>query len=263
MFERFTDDARAVVRCAVDSASRLGHRYVGTEHLLLAVAAADEPAGAVLREQGVTPERVKEEIVRQIGIGAGAGLFAGLDEEALAAIGIDLDAVRARIEASFSDDTLYRAAQSVYTQQRRRRRSWRPRRKRSVIRPGAVDAKGRYVPPDRQHLPFTPRAKKVLESSAREAVGLQSGHIGVEHMALAVIGADNGLVLSILSALHAHGKELRAIILTRYRQASLTVCGWRSGRRSRPGNSRGRRRNPHRLTASAGPTGRGPTRDPR
>ena len=225
MFERFTDDARAVVRCAVDSASRLGHRYVGTEHLLLAVAAADEPAGAVLRERGVTPERVKEEIVRQIGLGAGAGLFAGLDEEALAAIGIDLDAVRARIEASFSDDALYRAARSVYAQQRRRRRRWRPRhwrprRKPAGVRPGAVDAKGRYVPPDRQHLPFTPRAKKVLELSVREAVGLQSGHIGVEHMALALVGADNGLVPSILSALHAHGKELRATILTRYRQAS-------------------------------------------
>ena len=264
MFERLTADARAVVRRAADSANGLGHRYIGTEHLLLAVAAADEPAGAVLREQGVTPERVKEEIVRQVGLGAGAGLFAGLDQQALAAIGIDLDAVQARIEASFSDDMLYRAAQSVYAQHRRGPRRWRrPWRKRNPIRPSAVDAKGRFVPPDRQRLPLTPRSRQVLERSLREAVGLQSGQIGVEHLALALVGADSGLVPSILSALHAHGKELRAIILTRYRQASLTACGWRLGRRSRPGNGRGRRRNPHPRTASAGPTGHDPARDPR
>ena len=223
MFESFTDDARAVVRRAVDSARRLGHRQVGTEHLLLAVAGADVPAGEVLREQGVTPELVKEQIVRKVGLGAGAGLFAGLDEGALAAIGIDLDVVRATIEASFSEGALYRAAQSVYAQQRRRPRRWRPRlprRRRNGIRPGSVDAMGRYVPPDRQHLPFTPRAKKVLELSFREAVALKDGHIGVEHIALALIGADNGLAPSILTALHTHASPLRTAILNRYRRAS-------------------------------------------
>jgi ATP-dependent Clp protease ATP-binding subunit ClpA len=223
MFERFTDDARAVVRRAVDSANRLGHRQVGTEHLLLAIAAAEAPAGEVLREQGVTPELVKDQIVRKVGLGAGAGLFAGLDENALAAIGIDLDAVRATIEASFSEAALYRAAQSVYAQQRRRPRRWRPRlhrRKWNGIRPGSVDAKGRYIPPDRQHLPFTPRAKKVLELSYRESLTLKDTYIGVEHIALAVVGAGEGLAPSILSALHAHAALLRTAILNRYRQAS-------------------------------------------
>jgi hypothetical protein len=38
--------------------------------------------------QGVTPELVEEEIVRRVGLGAGAGLFGGLDQDALATIEI-------------------------------------------------------------------------------------------------------------------------------------------------------------------------------
>jgi hypothetical protein len=235
MFESFTEDARAVVRRAGEYARRFGHRQVGTEHLLLAVADADVPAGEVLRDLGVTPELVKDQIVRQVGLGAGAGLFTGLDEKALAAIGIDLDTVRATIEASFSDAALYRAAQSVYAQQRRHPRNWRPRlprrhprnwrprlphRRRDGIRPGSVDVTGRYVPPDRQHLPYSPPARKVLELSFREALTLKDGYIGVEHIALALVGADNGRASSILSALHTHAALLRSAILNRYRKAS-------------------------------------------
>jgi ATP-dependent Clp protease ATP-binding subunit ClpA len=102
-------DARAVVVHAQEHARRLGHRYVGCEHLLLAVASTDQPANAVLREQGISPDRVEEEIVRCVGLGGAAGLFSDLDRDALSAIGIDLDAVRARMEASFGSDALARA----------------------------------------------------------------------------------------------------------------------------------------------------------
>jgi Clp amino terminal domain, pathogenicity island component len=101
MFERFTGDARATVVNAQQHSRRLGHRYIGCEHLLLALVGTDQSAAAILREHGVTPAGVEEEIVRRVGLGAGSSLFADLDRDALAAIGIDLDAVRARIEASF------------------------------------------------------------------------------------------------------------------------------------------------------------------
>jgi ATP-dependent Clp protease ATP-binding subunit ClpA len=226
LFESLTGDARAVVQVAKESARQLGHNYVGTGHLLLALVGTDEPAGAVLRERGVTPELVKEQIVRRVGLGAGAGLFAGLDEKALAAIGIDLDAVQATIQASFSDAALYRAAQSVYAQQRRRSRSWRgwrvwgPARRRSVEpAPASVDASGRYVPLDRRWVPFTPRTKLVIERSLREAVALHDAHVGVQHLALAILNTDGGSVSFILAGLHAHPGSLRAAILNRYRRA--------------------------------------------
>ncbi len=71
MLERFTDDARTVLSDARGHARRLGHRYIGCEHLLLALVGVDQPVSAVLCERGLTPGRVEEEIVRRAGIGAG------------------------------------------------------------------------------------------------------------------------------------------------------------------------------------------------
>jgi hypothetical protein len=104
MTGHMTRDAIAVAIQAYEHAIRLGHPYLGGEHFLLAPAAAGQPAGAVLREHGVTPERAEAEIVRL----SGAGLFGDLDRDALAAIGIDVDAVRAMIEASFGPEALAR-----------------------------------------------------------------------------------------------------------------------------------------------------------
>jgi hypothetical protein len=90
MLERFDPDARTLIAQAAEHARLLGHRYVGGEHILLATVSAGAPASAVMRARGLTPELVEEEIVRRVGLGIGAGLFAGLDRDALATIGIDL-----------------------------------------------------------------------------------------------------------------------------------------------------------------------------
>src|SRR5262249_57480907 len=88
MSERFPEAARHVVVQAQADARRLGHNYIGCEHLLLAAAAAAEPASAVLRDQGVTPDRVQAEILRTIGRGPTADPLAGIDRQALASIGV-------------------------------------------------------------------------------------------------------------------------------------------------------------------------------
>jgi ATP-dependent Clp protease ATP-binding subunit ClpA len=239
MFERFTDEARAVVTRAAQQANRLGHRYVGAEHMLLAVVAAEGPACDILRAHGLTPERVEEEIVGRVGQGVTAGLFGDLDREALAAIGIDLDAVRARIEASFGTDDLIRAGYAVQGQAMYRpkagllhRLAPRRRHRPAGRRPANVDAAGRYRPgaqggPQssqggagaRGRLPFSLPAKKVLERSLRQAVALHVSYIGVEHVALALIEVDKGLVPAIFSGIGTPAPALRAEILDRYRQA--------------------------------------------
>jgi len=239
MFERFTPEARAVVIQANEHARRLGHRYVGGEHLLLAAVGAGLPASAVLAAHGVTPERVEEEIVRRVGLGAGAGLFAGVDSDALACIGIDLDAVRARIEASFGPRALAHAAQALDqgTARPRSRRGWPSSWVRHALRRrgrrdrGSAPASG-YGPagtpgPSQGHgrfpaaaLPYTAVAKKILESSFREALALRDSHIGTEHVALAIVSVKRGMVPDLLSAAGASAPALRSGILGRYRQAS-------------------------------------------
>ncbi len=238
MFERFTQDARAIVQASQEHARRLGHRYIGSEHILLAVVSTSQPASAVMRARGVTPELVEEEIVRRVGLGAGAGLFGGLDRDALATIGIDLDAVRARIEASFGPQALSNAAQAAHRARRRHPgprpprivRNWRRmRRARRAMAtahapgPRPPAATGRYHapgPPPGGHIPFTPASKKILELTLREALALNDSHIGVEHIALALTTVASGLVPPILSAAGVTGPALRAAILDRYRQAS-------------------------------------------
>lgn len=52
-----------LIRAARDAAAELGHRAVGTEHLLLAIAASEGAAGDVLRETGVTREKLHAAVV--------------------------------------------------------------------------------------------------------------------------------------------------------------------------------------------------------
>lgn len=240
MFERFTGSARQIIVQAQHSARRLGHNYIGPEHLLLAAAALDEPASAVLREQGVTPERIEAQIASIVGPGHSADPLHDLDRDALAAIGIDLDVVRTRIEAAFGPDAFARAiaAHKRANQARRRpawgkgpvaelNRRWHRRRARSHTPPtpgGHVGAGPRpplqsgQAPPGR--IPFTPRAKKSLELSLREANRLNDNYIGVQHLILALVSLKDGLTPRILSGIGASPASLHAAILTRYRKAS-------------------------------------------
>ena len=48
------------------------------------------------------------------------------------------------------------------------------------------------------HIPFTPRAKKVLELSLREAIGLGHDHIGSEHILLGLEREVEGIAAQVL-----------------------------------------------------------------
>jgi ATP-dependent Clp protease ATP-binding subunit ClpA len=198
---QFTGDARQVVACASEQARRLGHGFIGGEHLLYGLASADSEAGAVLRERGVTPERVEAEFVRLIGPEntASGSLFDALDRDALTTIGIDLDTVRERIEAAFGPAAL--APGSPAPRRWRRSRSSR----------GAGRVTGR--------IPLTRRARKCLERSLREAQAHSSGHLGAEHIALALLAMDDGVPHRILSAIGASAPRLGAEIRDRCRRA--------------------------------------------
>jgi len=64
------------------------------------------------------------------------------------------------------------------------------------------------------HIPFTPRAKKVLELALREALQLHHHYIGTEHMLLGLIREDEGVAVQIMRS-HADLLALRAATLDR------------------------------------------------
>ena len=59
------------------------------------------------------------------------------------------------------------------------------------------------------HIPFTPRAKKVLELSLREALQLGHDYIGTEHILLGLIREGEGVCAQVLVALGADLERVR------------------------------------------------------
>lgn len=116
-YGEFTPAARELLRDAELRARSLGHRWVGCEHLLLALAAHDGPVGEVIRGHGVTVPQIEKILAGGSGArGCREGLFDSLDRDALASVGIDLDVVRDTIERRFGPTGL----RPIQTRQRRR-----------------------------------------------------------------------------------------------------------------------------------------------
>ncbi|HEX4428476.1 MAG TPA: Clp protease N-terminal domain-containing protein [Frankiaceae bacterium] len=168
MFERFTTPARESIRRAQDEARELRHPSIGTEHVLLGIAEVDGPAAQVLLARGLTPQVLRQRLIVRVDD--------GLDPDALATVGIDLEQVRLATEAHLG--------------------------------PGALD---KPRPPVKGgHLPLTKGAKKALELSLREALHLKSGEIGTGHLLLGLLREGEGLAVRLLVESRVDLDALRA-----------------------------------------------------
>ena len=63
------------------------------------------------------------------------------------------------------------------------------------------------------HIPFTPRAKKVLELSLREALQLGHNYIGTEHILLGLIREGEGVAAQVLQKLGADLNGVRQAVI--------------------------------------------------
>jgi ATP-dependent Clp protease ATP-binding subunit ClpA len=192
MFERFTQAARTAVVQAQAEARDLQHPFVGTEHLLLAMIADEtSPIPAALHESGAEPAAVRDAILTRIRTSpASTDPTPDADAEdaaALKAIGIDLDAVRRAIEETFGPGALQLCRPTEPKRRGLRRR---------------LSGGG--------HLPFTRRAKKVLELSLREAIRLKHNFIAPEHILLGILRDGDGVAALALTDAGTDVAELRA-----------------------------------------------------
>ncbi|HEX6918732.1 MAG TPA: Clp protease N-terminal domain-containing protein, partial [Actinomycetes bacterium] len=214
MFERFTDRARRVVVLAQEEARMLNHNYIGTEHILLGLIHEGEGVAAkALESLGISLEAVRSQVEEIIGQGQQApsghipftprakkvlelslrealqlghnyigtehillGLIhegEGVAAKALESLGISLEAVRAQVE--------------------------------EIIGHGGQAPSG--------HIPFTPRAKKVLELSLREALQLGHNSLGTEHILLGLIREGEGVAAQVLVKLGADLSRVRQQVI--------------------------------------------------
>jgi hypothetical protein len=117
----------------------------------------------------------------------------GVAARALESLGISLDAVRARVE----------------------------------------DIIGRGDEQSPSHIPFTPRAKKVLELSLREALQLGHNYIGTEHILLGLIREGEGVAAQVLVELGGDLERVRQEV-KRILSTAGPVPGEQAGRIGQP-----------------------------
>jgi ATP-dependent Clp protease ATP-binding subunit ClpA len=203
MFERFRPDARRAVIDAQAHARRLGHGRIGTEHLLLALVSGQDSAADLLQAQGLSLALVEKDIEALLDVPA-----IERDRTALAVLGIDVDAVRGAAESAFGPGAFARAG--APSRLRRWRWSWPSLRR--------DECRHRTMRPD--SIPFTPRAKKCLELSLREALRLRHDFISAEHIALGIVREGEGLACAVLAKRRVSLPGLRAALEASLRAAA-------------------------------------------
>ena len=87
----------------------------------------------------------------------------------------------------------------------------------AAVRTQVEEIVGRGEHPRSGHIPFTPRAKKVLELSLRESQQLEHGYIGTEHLLLGLIREGQGVAARVLGDL--------GVDLGRARQQVIELLG--------------------------------------
>src|ERR1700709_91147 len=80
--------------------------------------------------------------------------------------------------------------------------------------------------------PFTPRAKKVLELSLREALQLGHSYIGTEHMLLGLVREGEGVAAQVLVSLGADLSRVR-------QQVIQLLSGYQAGKEGAPAGAGG------------------------
>jgi ATP-dependent Clp protease ATP-binding subunit ClpA len=186
MFERFTESSKAVLVEAQDLAVELGSGYISVGHLLYGCAEVrDETAGLPLRECGITAASVRRLLPHTPEQPAGPA-----DPEALSAIGIDYEGVRAAVEANFG--------------------------------PGALEnAPDRRAPSSRtRRPPFTPNAKRSLDLAIRAAQELHQRQIVPGHLLLGLLRLDNDFASSLVEESGTSVAAVSAAVLTRLAAAA-------------------------------------------
>jgi ATP-dependent Clp protease ATP-binding subunit ClpA len=142
-----------------------GHDYVGTEHVLLALAEDPQtPAADALARLGITRDVVRRDVERVIGTGIDPRRRA-IDPDALATLGIDLDEVTRHVEETFGPGAL------------------------ESTRSGALGRAGDAC------RCIAPRLKQALERAATEA---GEGPVRSEHVLVSLAAVEDSVAARIL-----------------------------------------------------------------
>jgi ATP-dependent Clp protease ATP-binding subunit ClpA len=181
MLERFDPAARQALVDARNEASQAGQRKVRSEHVLLGLLAEPGPAADALTTAGLDLAGLRSLLPR----GSHVADTGGLDAEALASLGIDLDAVRRATDATFGR--------------------------------GALDL---VAPAGRKLLPMADDVREVLVRAVREAHRSGKRWISSGHLLIGILDQQRNGALTLLAQSGTDTAALRADVVGRLASAA-------------------------------------------
>jgi hypothetical protein len=219
----FADDVRAALRMAREEAVRLGHQYVGTEHLLLGVIREGRGAATtVLTTLNVDFQQIQQKIE--------ATAKGPVAKRGNVAVPPDLDlpyTSRARyvIELSMSEarelrysyiDTgvlllgLLREEKGIAAQVLTEAGVTLERARVEAVRLSGGEPLSGTVPPGRAvGYNFTDRVRKILQMAREEAARLRHDHVGTEHVLLGLVREGEGVAGAVITNLNVELEEIK------------------------------------------------------
>jgi ATP-dependent Clp protease ATP-binding subunit ClpA len=221
----FTPRAKRVLELSLEEARQLEHNYIGTEHLLLGLIRERQGiAIRVLENLGAVISIIRLQVIsnlKDILETTDSSIFEIFTEQALTVI------MLAQEEAQRLGDNFLGPEQILLGLIREEKGVAA-----NVLNSIGVNFKGTQIEIEKligkssdnaasMNLLFTPKAKRVLEMSLREAQDLGHNYIGTEHLLLGLICGEKNSAVKVLEILHINLAEMRTRIISMLEVSSL------------------------------------------
>jgi ATP-dependent Clp protease ATP-binding subunit ClpA len=191
VFERCDTDTITIIDTAIDEARRLGHNYLGTEHLLF----------ALVRRRDLLPDAVGSFLPEADILSSVLESFLAeppsADADLLKTLGIDLEQVRAAVRQTFGSEALDRLGR------RRVHQPWqpwrRPRRRCTSILGGSMGV--------------APRVKQALDYARRDADRRHQAAITPAGLLLGMVEVEDAVSNKLLGRVGVDPANVRRALL--------------------------------------------------
>jgi ATP-dependent Clp protease ATP-binding subunit ClpA len=194
VFDRCDDAALRVVDSAIGAARGLGHNYLGTEHVLFALAEhRDLLPSAVVASMLPAADVIRSAIVSVIGESLRR------DAEVLRTVGIDLEQVRSAVRRTFGEEAIARLARRGVHQ------PWQPWRRPSRRCTSLLAG----------NLTVATRLKRAFEIAGRHAERRPARQIDPACLLLGVVEVEGALANRLLFENGVDPDDIREVLVSR------------------------------------------------
>jgi hypothetical protein len=193
VFERCDDAALRVVDSAIGAARGLGHNYLGTEHVLFALAEHRDLLPSRVASMLPAADVIRSAIVSVIGESLRR------DAEVLRTVGIDLEEVRSAVRRTFGEEAIARLAQRGVHQ------PWQPWRRPSRRCTSLLAG----------NLTVATRLKRAFEIASRHAERRPARQIDPACLLLGVVEVEGALANRLLFENGVDPDDIREVLVSR------------------------------------------------